>query len=666
MNVPIPCLVLTSDSGLFERLARSAPGIAELRGAGTRVDLERGLERTGPVPVLLDLRHPEAAAVLAEAGADARAAMLAFGLPESDPFRAAQEAPVFAALALDAPPEACCAALRHVLDLHALREEIRLLRRLADAARTPPAAPPVDPAPDIEPLYQFARASRHFRDAQRLLEYVVEGVAATCRVVRAGVFARLRDEPAYRLRAGLHCIETTGARTFPAHDPFVRWLERHSHIVCRAHLPFAVDPHERLLLQRALDELNAEAIVPLLGSSGLLGWIFVGHRATGLPFGPRDLADIAILGEHVATLLENALLAEEIADQKTLAENLLDTLPVGILAASEDGTVRWFNHAAETILDTSAAAIVGRPVEEAGSRVADIIRRALHDEQPATPVAWIHPATRRTLEATVHRVVRDGVRLGAMILLQDATSARQLREQQQELERHAFWNDLAAAMSHEVRNPLVAISTFAQLLPERYGDPEFRQQFHAVVTGEVNRLNGIIGQINRFARPPAPVFQPVRPQQIADLARERASRQSPADSPVITCQCEANLPRVLADDNALAEGLAHLLVNACEAVHDRPGAYVRMVVRRIGADGAGGVAFTVADNGPGIPPALRDMLFSPFVTTKPRGLGLGLPLARRTVVDHGGRIDIDSSSGGTTVTVILPHRTKEHEPCLAS
>ena len=72
-----------------------------------------------------------------------------------------------------------------------------------------------------------------------------------------------------------------------------------------------------------------------------------------------------------------------------------------------------------------------------------------------------------------------------------------------QLERAQFWTDLAAGMSHEIRNPLVAIKTFAQLLPERYADAEFRAEFSRLVAGEVDRLNGIIEQINAFAHPPA-------------------------------------------------------------------------------------------------------------------------------------------------------------------
>ncbi|MEI8243347.1 MAG: ATP-binding protein [bacterium] len=239
-----------------------------------------------------------------------------------------------------------------------------------------------------------------------------------------------------------------------------------------------------------------------------------------------------------------------------------------------------------------------------------------------------------------------------LALLTDVTRERLLHEQQEEVDRHAFWNDLAAAMSHEVRNPLVAISTFAQLLPERYEDAEFREQFHEIVTGEVKRLNAIIAQINAFAHPPVTVFRPVAPAQLVEQARLQAARLLPGENrPRLECHLDPELPELQADEHALAQSLAHLLVNAQEAVQGRTGAQVSLHVRRAGADH---IAFAVSDNGPGIAGGVHDRIFSPFGTTKPRGLGLGLPLARRAVVDHGGRIDVDSTPNGTTVTVTLP------------
>ena len=656
MTSPTACILLTRDLDLARRLSADAAELADTRTVADRGELERWQERVGPTPLLLDLRHADSAGIIADASLERRATLIALGLPESSPFLAGTAAGLFAVLPLSCTPAQWRQTVHQVAAVVRLQEECEALRqRLAAAERAGAARVGSSDVPaEGVPLHPFVRASRHFHDAQRLLEQAVEGIAAAAGIVRVGVFARWREEPTYRLRAGMGCLEGTDLFAFAPHEPLVRWLDRQAHLVCRAHLAHVANPQERLLLQRALDAVGAEIILPLPGKHGLLGWIFLGHRATGLPFAARDLADLAAMGEHVATLLENALLYAEIAVQKTLAENLLDTVPVGIVAASEDGTVRWFNRAAEAILGLAAAAVVNRPVEQAGSRLADLVRRALQGVLPEGPVTWTDPVTRRTLQAGVHRVGRGAVRLGAMLLLTDATQERLLREKQEEVERHAFWTDLAAAMAHEVRNPLVAISTFAQLLPERYQDEEFRQQFHQIVTADVQRLNHIITQISGFAHPPVPVFRSTTPAHVAEQAREQARRLLPAGAPAIEVQADPSLPRLSADEASLADGLAHLLVNACEAVQGRPAAKIALQVRRVGAAGVGVLAFAVSDNGPGIPPDMRDKLFSPFGTTKPRGLGLGLPLARRAAVDHGGRIEVDSTPQGTTVTLLLP------------
>jgi signal transduction histidine kinase len=655
VTLPTACILLTSDPELARRLSLDVADLADLRTVGSRAELERWQERTGPTPLLLDLRHAESAGLIAEASAETRATVVGLGQPESDSFRAGSEAGLGAVVALSCAPAQWRQTVRQVVAVSRLLEERDGLRqRLAAAEHAGSARAVESEAAEGVPLHPFMCASRHFHDPQRLLEQAVEGIALAAGSVRVGVFARWREEPTYRLRAGRGCLEGTDQFAFAAPEPLVRWLDRQAHLVCRPHLAHVANPQERLLLQRALDAVGAEVILPLPGKQGLLGWVFIGHRATGLPFAPRDLTDLAVMGEHLATLLENALLYAEIALQKTLAENLLEAVPVGIVAASEDGTVRWFNRAAEGILGLTAAATVNRPVEQAGSRVADAVRRALDGTLPDQPLAWTDAATRRTIQASVHRVGRDHAHLGAMLLLTDATRERLLRERQEELDRHAFWNDLAAAMAHEVRNPLVAISTFAQLLPERYNDEEFRQEFHAIVTAEVQRLNLIITQISSFAHPPVPTFRDLAPSQVAEQAREHARSLLPASAPSIEVKIEADLPLLRADETALTEGLGHLLVNACEALARRPGGKVVLHVRRTGAAGLGALAFAVSDTGPGIPDEMRDKLFSPFGTTKARGLGLGLPLARRAAVDHGGQIEVDSTPQGTTVTLLLP------------
>lgn len=644
------CLVLTCDCKLSAQLTRAVGGLTEIRMTPNRAEWVS--DPNASVIQLLDLRHPDAEAALADVTLETRGGIVAFGVPESDPFVSCQDAGLFAVEPLDAPPEQLRRTLRHAIMLHHAQEDLGLMRQ---QPATSTVGPPSDePDLNLAPLHELWRASRHFHDIQKLLDQLVEGVSAAGRIARVGVFARLHDETAYRLWAGRCCLDKTGSISYGLQDPFVLWLERHAHLVCRTHLFHVDDLRARRLLQHALDGVGAEIIVPLLGKRGLLGWIFVGHRATGIPFAPRNLADLSVIGEQVATLLENALLVEELAIQKTLAENLLEAIPIGILAVSEDGVVRWFNRAAEQILGVTAAETVNRRVEQVGSRIADLMLRAVRDGGVPAPAVWTDPANHLTIRADTLRIGNGGLRLGAMLLLSDITRERLLREKQEELERHAFWNDLAASMSHEVRNPLVAINTFTQLLPERYNDPEFRQQFFDIVTGEVSRLNAIITQINTFAHPPKPVFCPTVPRELVAKACARAAQLAEANEQAVVCSLEDALPALAADTDALVNGLAHVLANAHEAVRGRPSPSISLAVRCVGTGASRALVFAISDNGPGIAPAMKAKLFSPFSTNKPRGLGLGLPLARRAVVDHGGRVDVDSTAQGTTVTITLP------------
>lgn len=656
MNVPATCLLLTGDADLAARLVRTWPGNFGLRTVGSRAEDARWQDRTGPHVLLLDLRHAEAMAMLSDGTPEQRAACIALGMPGSDPFLAACAAGVFAAMPLDVPATDLLLQARRAAERLDLCEELRRLRQIiVPAAPDQPAAPAgVGSGPDVGPLQQFARASRHFQDADRLLDHVVEGMAASGQLVRVGVFTRRRDERVFRLQAGLRCLDATDTLTFDADAPLVRWIERHAYLVARVRLAHIADADERLLLLRTLDALGAEVLAPMLGQRGLLGWIFVGHRATGMPFTARDLADLSDMAEHVATLLDNALLYEDLARQRTLATNLVASLPEGIVAFSDDGMICEVNRAAEAILDCTAADLLHHPVETAGSRLADLARRLLAGETFPCPLIWTEPGTRRTLEATLHRIGPPAARLGGMLLLVDATRERLLRERNEEVDRHAFWTDLAAALAHEVRNPLVAISTFAQLLPERYSDPEFRQQFHAIVTADVQRLNGILTQIHTFAHPPPIVFHAVPLERLVAAARQAAQRMAPAAVATVEPTIAPHLPPIQADEDALSHALAHVLANACEALQGHAAPRVALDVRRVGAEGDPAIAFAISDNGPGIPDQLRDKLFSPFTTTKPRGLGLGLPIARRTVVDHGGRMDVVTSPQGTTVTITLP------------
>jgi PAS domain S-box-containing protein len=489
-----------------------------------------------------------------------------------------------------------------------------------------------------------------------LVTAVVEALADAAGVSRVGLFSRTRKGEPYQLRAGLHCLPETEQLQFGERDALVRWFELHAHLISRANLLRTQDQRQRTIMRRALDMFGAEAIVPLYARGSIIGWVFFGHRVTGQLFDDRDLEGLTTLAENVSTMLENALLYEEATIQKTLAETLLKSIPPGIVAIDEDATVRWFNPPAEKILGLSAAAALNKPVESVGARLASLLRETLDSKTPLPVQQWIDNNTRRSLSVETRQLTNNGAPLGAVAVIQDLTVQETLREKQVLLDRAAFWTDLAASMSHEIRNPLVAIKTFAQLLPERFDDADFRKEFNQIVVSEINRLDKIITQINNFAHPPELVFKPIdvraSVKKGVEIARSRYGINGKLE---LETSLPGNLPRVLGDETALAEAFAHLVANAAEASADRNKPRITLSAKpvREGQHSAA-VVVTVRDNGSGISPEIKEKIFSPFCTTKPRGMGLGLPIVKRTVFDHRGRVEVDSNSKGTQVSVLLP------------
>jgi signal transduction histidine kinase len=304
---------------------------------------------------------------------------------------------------------------------------------------------------------------------------------------------------------------------------------------------------------------------------------------------------------------------------------------------------------------------LNQPIEAAGSRVASFLRETLESKGNLPARQWIDPNSRRSLSVETRRLVDKKQPLGAVAVLHDLTAEDSLRQKQDLVDRAAFWSDLAASMSHEIRNPLVAIKTFAQLLPERFDDADFRKDFNEIVVQEIDRLDKIITQINNFAHPSELVMKPIDVRASLRKAIELAGERVKKNGVAIDTTLPTDLPKVLGDETALIEAFAHLVTNAAEATSGRTKPRITLAAKEI-REGkvASGVVVTVKDNGKGISADLKEKVFSPFCTTKARGMGLGLPIVKRTIFDHNGRVDIDSNSHGTSVSVMLPASPNGH------
>ncbi|HST29359.1 MAG TPA: ATP-binding protein [Chthoniobacterales bacterium] len=654
-------ILYTQDADLVRRTRAFLRLLAQVRHVADADRLEPVLQQTGPVVLMMDLRAKESRELLEQIhNEQPDILIIALGVEQSEPLREAGQIGVYAAEALDLDRRRFQALLTRAFDYQKALAENREFREISGSmtARSPRIESTHSAGNLGQPLpfSRFPRILRRPSDAASFLPSMAEGLAEAAGVSRLGIFSQARKGQPYRFTGGVHCLPETDHLVFEERDALVRWFELNAHLVSRTYLDQTPDPRKRAVMRRALDTFGAEAIAPLYARGKITGWIFFGHRITGQVFDDRDLEHLTILAEHVSIVLENALLYEETAVEKTLAEALLKSISPGIVAIDANATIRWFNPRAEKILGVSGSAALNKPVERAGNKVAGLLREALESETPPEPQRWIDTNTRRSLSVEARKLASNGSSLGAVAVINDLTAEETLRERQALVDRAAFWTDLAASMSHEIRNPLVAIKTFAQLLPERFDDVDFRKEFNQIVVQEIDRLDRIITQINNFAHPPELVLKSIDVRTPVKKGLEIARSRFGVNGKVeIETSMPKDLPRVLGDEGALAEAFAHLVANAAEASAERNKPRITLSAKPVReGQKSSGVVVTVRDNGHGISPGIKEKIFSPFCTTKPRGMGLGLPIVKRTVFDHHGRVEVDSTSKGTLISIVLP------------
>ena len=651
-SVP-PVLMFTRDPDLVSRFSPLLGHSRELVVLDRYTDFQREASRRGACVVLLDVRvdrqTPEPELLLREFPDHL---FIALGIPRSAPMRTAAVASMFAAEDMHTPPrhlERTIVLAQQHLDLRVENQQLREQARLQ--AALPPPAPALPSSPDsLLSTRDLIRLLRVLDDPDSLQTHLLEEVISCLHLSRAGLILQEGSGEFFSVQGGNTLIPGTENTRFHETDPFILWLERNAHTVSRQTLSaIAPNPGEHLMLQRVLDQLGAEILVPLRGRRGMLGAFFCGRPLSGLPPEQEQTDQILLAADLISVSVERSLLHQEVQLQRSRAEALLNELPVGVVFANREGKIQWCSPAVGRILGIPEGTRPPRVLGDLG----EAVTRAAQELSPGMEVT--DPVTERPIRIVAVNVQPDGV----LITLEDRRQEYALKAEQERVERAAFWTRLAASMSHEVRNPLVAINTFAQLLPERYQDHEFREEFSSMVGREVEKLGGMIDQINAFAHPPELNIQPLDVRPLLQQAAERARDMS---GPNVFERLTPSLPHVLADGAALSAALDHLLKNAAEAAAGPGGEIMIHASEGRDVDGNHVVAIEIHDNGPGVPDDILEDPYSPFTTTKAKGLGLGLAIAHRTLQDQGGALALTTSPRGTSVTLILPVHREESTP----
>jgi two-component system sensor histidine kinase PilS (NtrC family) len=360
---------------------------------------------------------------------------------------------------------------------------------------------------------------------------------------------------------------------------------------------------------------------------------------------------------------------------RSLHERTVGSLLSGLLTTDTAGIISSFNPEAERITAISEAMAVGRPIDEIlpGAR-ACVMAPAESGRTGRTRARMLY---KNRLGATLHlglaaSILReaDGSAVGHVVIFQDVTQVVEMEGELRRSERQAAIGRLSAAIAHEIRNPLAAISGSIQMLGSAShvaGDDDSRRLME-IVLRETERLDGLITDFLQYARPAPPKLSSVA---LAPLVHELVEMFEKSRSPECPIEVRVEVPApvsVTGDPSQLRQLLWNLYLNAAQAMPEggrlliaaKPAPAApqdRSAAGRNAAEEEGTpfVELVVADTGIGIAPEVIDRIFDPFFTTRREGSGLGLATVHRIVESHGGSLRVESTVGsGTTFRIRLP------------
>lgn len=353
---------------------------------------------------------------------------------------------------------------------------------------------------------------------------------------------------------------------------------------------------------------------------------------------------VAILAGYLSDRLRYA--REDLEAVVALHEHVIASISSGMIGFSLDYRILLFNPSASKIMGISPP--INLDVRQFFQEVDGISVEAY---TPQWEVEFTRPnGARRILSLSLSPIMRDlQIHTGWTLIFQDLTQIRQMEKEMWRREQLAAVGEMATGLAHELGNPLASISGSVQMLKTRVNGA-MEERLMGIILREIKRLDKLLDNFRRFAKPSAPELKPVNLNRMIENILEifQYLDRDQSKEMMLIKEFDDEI-QIEGDASKLKQVFWNLLTNAYEAC----GPKVEITFRLSESDGWARVE--ISDNGEGISEEISKQILNPFFTTKDKGTGLGLPLVMRIVHDHNGTLDIESTQGqGSTFIVTLP------------
>jgi PAS domain S-box-containing protein len=522
-------------------------------------------------------------------------------------------------------------------------------------------------------LRDFAKAFSSNFDLNRALNLFLDAVGELLRPSRLSILVRNRTTREFEIRAyrGLRPKVAESLR-LRADEGLPRWLMTEARIMHRAEVESHLRIPSYLEIHREMQALRSVASIPLIAAGTLVGILNLGERVTGLPYTDDELEILFSLAGQVAIGIQDIDLYHELQYQKIFIENILTYMSSGVISIGTDERIRIFNHRAAEILGKSAAEVLHEDLRQIPSPLGDFLYETLHHGVTYHKYELVLAVGKRPLEVSTYQIFDEQRQVsGSVMIFEDLTAQKQLDEERRRADRLDFLNRVVGHIAHEIKNPLVSIKTFVELLDERYDDPEFRRHFSNIVERDVQALDSIAEKLIDFSRKihyrfeygdinttiKKCIFSLIpRTQYPIEYSLEDPNEKNAFKPGIsnINFTCDENLPLVEFDKEKFEKSLTYILFYLMSNT-DNSGNMV--ISSNIGQseDHAKFIRITMTGIGCRLSDTELQQLFDPFNIEQSNLIDVGPSIAQKIIEEHGGHLDVRrEKDGNATFVISLP------------
>lgn len=519
-------------------------------------------------------------------------------------------------------------------------------------------------------------------DLDGLLHYAIQYLYDSVGIDKISILLKDEETQHYRLKAAINFPSDMNL-FLSCHDAIITWLYQNKTVLSKDQLNRFTHSKVEHLLEDTLASLDVDSCIPVFQQNNLFGIILLGRKVNKRVFTQEDIQMFLAFSGQLAMASRNAHLYLGLKEAKTYRDNILQSLKSGVIVVNIDEEVTLINNEAKRILGLKETSSSEKILKSLGKDTHQLLRHTLNNDAEYQNIETFIDRNSKKAPCSMSITklkTEDEQKLGSLIILTDTTELKFLQTEKQHADRLAYLGVLAANIAHEIKNPLVAINTYFQLLPHKKDDHEFHDGFQKIALKEIRRINRIIEDMLDLAKPSEPLMQPIDPQS-AILDTINFLRNTAAEKGVeITTLLEERRCAIIADEDKIKQVLLNILQNSLDALPKNGSIKVSTSFmdnlsefRRMAKLNPNSVFFSfaspflrdpnktqyflikISDNGEGISAEKISHIFEPFFTNKDNGTGLGLAMVYRIIKDHEGALYIESREGaGTDFYISLP------------